>query len=93
MPLMHGVHTSTLRKEMFLVIVQKQLQYVTGHAYFWAVSSKTSDRAGDWAGSPESTHQRPVYQSPYYGPLLCGISVPINGLNEVRSEGQRGGTG
>jgi len=55
---MHGVHTSTLRKEMFLVIVQKQLQYVTGHAYFWAVSSKTSDRAGDWAGSPESTHQR-----------------------------------
>jgi len=29
---------------MFLVIVQKQQQYVTGHASFWAVSSKTSDR-------------------------------------------------
>ena len=41
---MHCVHYSTLRKEMFLVIVQKQQQYVTGHANFWAVSSKTSDR-------------------------------------------------
>ena len=41
MPLMHCVHTSTLRKEMFLVIVEKQQQYVTGHASFWAVSSKT----------------------------------------------------
>jgi len=29
---------------MFLAIVQKQQQYVTGHASFWAVSSKTSDR-------------------------------------------------
>ena len=29
---------------MFLVIVQKQQQYVTGHASFWAVSSNTSDR-------------------------------------------------
>jgi len=29
---------------MFLVIVQKQQQYVTGHASFCAVSSKTSDR-------------------------------------------------
>jgi len=28
---------------MFLVIVQKQQQYVTGHAGVWAVSSKTSD--------------------------------------------------
>jgi len=37
------VYTGTLRKEMFLVIVQKQQQYVTGHASFWAVSSKTSD--------------------------------------------------
>ena len=37
------VYTSTLRKEMFLVIVQKQQQYMTGHASFWAVSSKTSD--------------------------------------------------
>ena len=35
MPLMHCVlYTSTLRKEMFLVIVQKQQQYVTGHASF-----------------------------------------------------------
>ena len=32
----------TLRKEMFLVIVQKQQQYVMGHASFWAVSSKTA---------------------------------------------------
>ena len=46
MPLMHcvGPYTSTLRKEMFLVIVQKQQQYVTGHASYWAVSCKTSDR-------------------------------------------------
>jgi len=29
---------------MFLVIVQKQHQYVTGHADVLAVSSKTSDR-------------------------------------------------
>jgi len=29
---------------MFLVIVQKQQQYMTGHASYWAVSSKTSDR-------------------------------------------------
>jgi len=31
---------------MFLVIIQKQqqYQYMTGHASFWAVSSKTSDR-------------------------------------------------
>ena len=29
---------------MFLVIVQKQQQYMTGHASFWAVSSKTLDR-------------------------------------------------
>ena len=29
---------------MFLVIVQKQQQYMTGHASFWAVSSNTSDR-------------------------------------------------
>ena len=44
MPLVHcTVYTGTLRKEMFLVIVQKQQQYVTGHASFWAVSSKTSD--------------------------------------------------
>jgi len=28
---------------MFLLIVQKQQQYVTGHESFWAVSSKTSD--------------------------------------------------
>jgi len=28
---------------MFLVIVQKQHQYVTRHAGVWAVSSKTSD--------------------------------------------------
>ena len=28
---------------MFLVVVQKQHQYVTGHAGVWAVSSKTSD--------------------------------------------------
>ena len=41
---MHCVHTSTLREEMFLVIVQKQQQYVTGHTSFWAVSSTTSDR-------------------------------------------------
>ena len=40
---MHCAHY-TLRKEMFLVIVQKQQQYVSGHASFWAVSSKTSDR-------------------------------------------------
>jgi len=38
------MYTSTLRKEMFLVIVQKQQQYMTGHASFWAVSSKTSDQ-------------------------------------------------
>jgi len=31
------VYTSTLRKEMFLVIVQKQQQYVMDHASFWAV--------------------------------------------------------
>ena len=43
MPLMHCV-TSTLRKEIFLVIVQKQQQYTKGYASFWAVSSKTSDR-------------------------------------------------
>ena len=29
---------------MFLVVVQKQHQYVTGQAGVWAVSSKTSDR-------------------------------------------------
>ena len=29
---------------MFLVIVQKQQQYMTGHTSFWAVSSKTWDR-------------------------------------------------
>jgi len=29
---------------MFLVIIQKQRQYVTGHAGVWAVSSKTLDR-------------------------------------------------
>jgi len=29
---------------MFLVIVQRQQQYVTGHTSFWAVSSKTLDR-------------------------------------------------
>ena len=38
------MYTSILRKEMFFVIVQKQQQYMTGHASFWAVSSKTSDR-------------------------------------------------
>ena len=45
MPLMHCVHYySTLRKEMFLVIVQNQQQCVTGHASFCAVSSETSDQ-------------------------------------------------
>jgi len=68
MPLMHCVHTSTLRKEMFLVIVQKQQQYVTGHTSFWAMSSKTSDRLLKrpdyhmlWAGetvSPADGRQR-----------------------------------
>ena len=36
MPLMHS------EKTIFLVIIQKQ--HVMGHASFWAVSSKTSDR-------------------------------------------------
>ena len=44
MPLMHCVHYYYSEKRNVLVIVQKQQQYVTGHASFWAVSSKTGTR-------------------------------------------------
>ena len=43
MPPMHYVHWYSETRNV-LVIVQKQQQYMTGHASFWAVSFKTSDR-------------------------------------------------
>jgi len=32
------------------------------------------------------THQRPVYQSPYNGLLLCGFNVPTKGLSITDSD-------
>ena len=71
MPLMHCVHTSTLRKEMFLVIVQKQQQYMTGHASFWAVSFKTLDRL---LKGPTTTCCKPVRR---YHQLMAGSGTKM----------------
>jgi len=55
---MHCVHYYYSEKRNVLVIVQKQQQYVTGHASFWAVSSKTSDRL---LKRPECPHRLTTY--------------------------------
>ena len=53
MPLMHCVrYISTLRKEISLLIVQKQQQYMTGHASLGSVSSKNIGPATEMSRRP-----------------------------------------
>jgi len=55
---------------MFLVVVQEQHQYVTGHAGVWAVSSETSDRL-------QKRHNRYIYMVKSHARWPSFLDFPV----------------